>query len=424
MLLNYKRTMPIKNNHINVNVKNVIKLDHNKKKTRRRRKNKNNKNIPIPLARPNNSVYNPNAITYQTGVGGGGGVGGSIQYPTSNKPTYDMKPRIGFGIDPNSDTTSTNMTQQLLLEHQKKNDDKTKKMLLDYNKYIQESVSAYHTNYYEPLLREHNNLQTDFNKNKINNYAILQQSPLKETYINDFNIDDNLDPWADTDDDEKYSDNTNPILASNNADKFSPRPFENVTDPEKQNLKDPAIPHNTNPILASDNANNPINLPGKQNLKDPAIPHNTNPILASDNADNFLPRPFENNTDPDNANKFLPQPIDEFVTNTLNNTNLKKHFENELVDQQQPNDDSVLEEVMVPQYLSKVNNKDHLKYINESYGLNINSKNLSVALFKDKIKEKLKKSNPSIKQSKIIVNLPATKLTDNQIAEGKKITKK
>ena len=96
--------MPTKNNHINVNVKNVIKLDHIKKKTRRRRKNKNNKNL-MPLARPNNSVYNPNAITYQTG--------GSIQYPTSNKPTYDMKPRIGFGIDPNSDTTSTNMTQQL-----------------------------------------------------------------------------------------------------------------------------------------------------------------------------------------------------------------------------------------------------------------------------------------------------------------------
>ena len=88
--------MPTKNNHINVNVKNVIKLDQNKKKTRRRRKNKNNKNI-MPLARPNNSVYNPNTITYQTG--------GSIQYPTINKSGYDMKPRIGFGIDPNSDTT-------------------------------------------------------------------------------------------------------------------------------------------------------------------------------------------------------------------------------------------------------------------------------------------------------------------------------
>ncbi len=125
--------MPNKN-HINVNVKNVIKLDHNKKKTRRRRKNKNNKNIPIPLARPNNSVYNPNAITYQTGVSGVGSTGvgsshpssqgGSIQYPI-NKSAYDTKPRIGFGIDPNSDTASTNMTQQLLLEHQKKNDDKS-----------------------------------------------------------------------------------------------------------------------------------------------------------------------------------------------------------------------------------------------------------------------------------------------------------
>ena len=282
------------------------------------------------------------------------------------------------------------MTQQLLLEHQKKNDDKTKKMFLDYNKYIQESVSAYHNSYYEPLLREHNNLQTDFNKNKINNYAILQQSPLKEAYINDFNIDDNLDPWADTDDDENLS--------------------------EKKNQKDPTIPYSDNTIdnflTVHFDANSPINLPDKQNLKDPAIPYsdNTNPILASDNADKFSPPPFGN-----------------FLTDHFNNTNLNKHFDEQLVDEDEndlPKNDAVLEEVMVPQYLSKVNNKDHLKYINESYGLNINSKNLSVALFKDKIKQKLKESNPSIKQSKIIVNLPATKLTDNQIAEGEKITKK
>jgi hypothetical protein len=76
---------------------------------------------------------------------------------------------------------------------------------------------------------------------------------------------------------------------------------------------------------------------------------------------------------------------------------------------------------MIPQYLSKVNNTENLRYINKTYGLNINSKNLSVGLFKDKIKEKLKKSNPSIKQSKIIVNLPADRLSDKQIAEGKKI---
>ena len=123
--------MPIKNNHINVNVKNVIKLDHNKKKTRRRRKNKNNKNIPLPLARPNNSVYNPNGITYQTGVGSShpSVQGGSIQYPI-NKSAYDTKPRIGWQ-DPN-DTNSTNMTQQLLLEHQKQNEDKTNQLLLEH----------------------------------------------------------------------------------------------------------------------------------------------------------------------------------------------------------------------------------------------------------------------------------------------------
>ena len=116
--------MPIKNNHINVNVKNVIKLDHNKKK-KTKRKRKNNKNI-MPLARPNNSVYDPNAITYRTGDPWI--QGGSIQYPT-NKNVYDMKPRIGFGIDPNSDTTSSNMTQQLLLENQKNNDDKINHIL-------------------------------------------------------------------------------------------------------------------------------------------------------------------------------------------------------------------------------------------------------------------------------------------------------
>ena len=122
--------MPTKNNHINVNVKNVIKLDHMKKKTKRKRqKNKTNKisGVPISLVRQNNSVYDPNAITFRTG--------GSIQYPTINKSGYDMKPRIGF-IDPNSDTTSTNITQQLLSEYQKNNDEKTNQKFIDYYNHI------------------------------------------------------------------------------------------------------------------------------------------------------------------------------------------------------------------------------------------------------------------------------------------------
>ena len=204
MLLNYKRTMPIKNNHINVNVKNVIKLDHNKKKTRRRRKNKNNKNIPIPLARPNNSVYNPNAITYQTGGGGG-----SIQYPI-NKSGYDMKPRIGFGIDPNSDTTSTNMTQQLLLEHQKQNEDKTNQLLLEhqnmnddrtnkmflaYNANFVNGMKIYHDNYIEPLKNDIHILKSDFDSYTNTYPTIYQQSPLPEHYTNEllYNDDNNND---------------------------------------------------------------------------------------------------------------------------------------------------------------------------------------------------------------------------------------
>jgi hypothetical protein len=347
--------MPNKN-HINVNVKNVIKLDHNNKKTRRRRKNKNNKNIPIPLARPNNSVYNPNAITYQTGVSGVGSTGGSIILPPTNKAGYDTKPRIGFGIDPN-DTNSTNMTQQLLLEHQKKNDDNTKQMLFAYHKNFVNGMKVYHNNYYEPLKNDIHILKSDFDS-YTNTYPIIYEphSPLPERYTNDFLINN---------DDNNAEYNLDNIYNSKNADNFD----------DKEGY----------------------------------------PILESNNADNFLPPPFK-----------------EFVTNTFNTTNLKNNIDetnlkNDFDEQSDddendlPKNDAVLEVVMISQYLSKVNNAENLRYINKTYGLNINSKNLNVGLFKDKIKQKLKELNPSIDASSIIVKLPATKLTDKQIAEGKKI---
>jgi hypothetical protein len=269
------------------------------------------------------------------------------------------------------------MTQQLLLEHQKQNDDKTKQMFSDYHKYIKDSVSAYHNSYYEPLLREHNNLQTDFDTNKMNNYAIPQPylnnnelNPLSDNY-DDSNPNPKFNPWSDTYDDELPTPNPN---------------LDPWGDDTINNMKDPAIPH----------------------------PDDINTILASDNADKFSPPPFDN-----------------FLTDHFNYTNLKKDFEIESVDEQQPKDDkqqpkddSVLEVVMLPQYLSKVNKVENLRYINKTYKLNINSKDLNVGLFKDKIKKKLIELNPGKDASSIIVNLPANRLSDKQIAEGKKITKK
>ena len=379
--------MPIKNNHnINVHVKNVIKLDHNKKKTRRRRKNKNNKNI-MPLARPNNSVYNPNATTYFSGGGGGGG--GIILAPT-NKSGYDMKPRIGFGIDPN-DTTSTNMTQQLLsehqkqnddktnqmfLEHQKQNDDKTNQMFINYHKNFVNGMKLYHNNYVEPLKNDIHILQSDFDSYKMSNYPLLYpDSPLKETLTNDL---------LTADDNYNKDNNNNVVYNDENSVLYDP-------------LLKPYYPDfNIEDIYNSKNADNFDDKDGY-------------PILHSNNADNFSPPPF-----------------DEFISNNFNNANLNEDFDVQSVDDENdevPKDNSVLEVVMIPQYLSKINNADNLRYIIKNHGLNINTQNLNVKSLKDKIKQKILELNPGIDTSSIIFNLPADILSDNQLAEGKKLLK-
>ena len=190
--------MPTKNNHINVNVKNVIKLDHMKKKTKRKRqKNKTNKisGVPISLVRPNNSIYDPNAITFR--IGDARIQGGSIQYPIINKSGYDMKPRIGF-IDPNSDTTSTNITQQLLSEYQKNNDEKTNQKFIDYYNHIDnemqtyhdkliDGMKVYHSKHIVPLKNDIHILQSDFDsyKTSTNPKINYPQSPSEEDNRND-----------------------------------------------------------------------------------------------------------------------------------------------------------------------------------------------------------------------------------------------
>jgi hypothetical protein len=75
---------------------------------------------------------------------------------------------------------------------------------------------------------------------------------------------------------------------------------------------------------------------------------------------------------------------------------------------------------LVPQYLSLINNLESLKFINTNEGLNIDTKGLKNYDFKKKIIEKLNEQGKDAS----IVFLPADKLTDKQLAEGKKIKQK
>jgi hypothetical protein len=339
--------MPTKNNHINVNVKNVIKLDHNKKKTKRRRKNKNNKNI-MPLARPNNSVYNPNGITYQTG--------GSIQYPTINKSGYDMKPRIGFGVDPNSDTTSTNITQQLLSEYQKNNDEKTNQKFIDYYNHIDnemqtyhdkliDGMKVYHSKHIAPLKNDIHILQSDFDsyKTSTNPKINYPQSPLEEDNRNDETNDESNN--------NRYLEYKDPYFT-----------FPDIYNKKKSN-------NDT-----------------KENY----------PILEPNNPNNF---------DTFSSSEFFKSPVEVETVE-------EDDDEDEL-----PKNDAIVETVLVPQYLSVINNLESLKFINTNEGLNIDTKGLKNYDLKKKIIEKLGKDAS-------IVYLPADKLTDKQIADGEKIKQK
>jgi hypothetical protein len=277
----------------------------------------------MPLVRPNNSVYDPNAITYQTGAGGGG----IILHPT-NKGPYDTKPRIGWQ-DPN-DTNSTNMTQQLLLEHQKQNDDKTnqlflehqkqndektKKMFVNYHENIKDGFIAYHNNYYEPLLREYNNLQTDFD--------IYKRYPLPSNYTQEL-----LNNNYTTNDDNIVVDNTN--FQQQN-------PMYDYTDIYKSNnnLDDKDTDY---PILEPTNPNNFDTNEGY-------------PLLESNNADNFSPPPFEN---------FLSKHFDVETVDEDENENLNKKLSSFDIGEQ-PKNDALLEEFMYPQNLASINRMDKLR---------------------------------------------------------------
>jgi hypothetical protein len=333
----------------------------------------------MPLVRPNNSVYDPNAITYQTGAGGGG----IILHPI-NKGPYDTKPRIGWQ-DPN-DTNSTNMTQQLLLEHQKQNDDKTKKMFVNYHKNIKDGFIAYHNNYYEPLLREYNNLQTDFD--------IYKRYPLPSNYTQEL-LNNNY--------------NTNDNIVVDNTNFQQQNPMYDYTDIYKSNnnLDDKDTDY---PILEPTHPNN----------------FDTNnedyyPLLESNNADNFSPPPFEN---------FLSKHFDVETVDEDENENLNKKLSSFDIGEQ-PKNDALLEEFMYPQNLASINRMDKLRYINNNdKHLHIRDipKDISINKFKKLINEKLFKKDPKTNEMNNIrgdlnFDLPASYLTDAEIERGKTILK-
>ena len=238
-----------------------------------------------------------------------------------------MKPRIGFGIDPNSDTTSTNMTQQLLLEHQKqnedktnqlllehqnKNDDNTKKMFLAYHTNFVNGMKLYHNNYYEPLKNDIHILKSDFDSYTNTYPTIYQQSPLPERYTNELLYDDDNNAMYNTNNNKKIEYdvpeiNMDNIYNSKNADKFD----------DKEG----------------------------------------NPILESNNADNFLRPPFDEYFNPNNTN-----------LKNDNDTNLKNDLDEQSDDDENdlPKNDAVLEEKTFPIYFSQIKDPKILNYINKS----------------------------------------------------------
>ena len=139
-------------NHVEVHVKNVIKLDHSKKTNKKRKPTKKGRknNIPTQLVKPNNTQYDKNAKTFYT-------PGSSLILPQENKYGYDKTPRITYGMNPN-DTNSTNFTQKLLLEHQRKNEEYTNKLLQNQHKQFKDGFKEYHTHYIEPLHKYQNEL--------------------------------------------------------------------------------------------------------------------------------------------------------------------------------------------------------------------------------------------------------------------------
>ena len=219
-------------------------------------------------------------------------------------------------------------------------------------------MGKYHTNYIEPLKNDIHILQSDFDSYKTSNDPIIYypQSPLPKHYTNDLLINN---------DDSNIVYNTN----DNRKEVFEP----------EFNLED---------IYNSKNADN---FDEKENY----------PILKSNNADIFSPPPF-----------------DEFISNNFPNPNLKNDFEVQSVDEND-DEDVVIQTVLIPQYLSLINNLESLKFINTNQGLNIDTKGLKNYDLKKKIIEKLKNKGKDTS----IVYLPADKLTDKQMKEGEKLQK-
>ena len=274
------------------------------------------------------------------------------------------------------------MTQQLLLEHQKQNDDKTNERFLDYHTNFVNGMKLYHESYYEPLKSEFDRFT--------NTYPTIyqQQSPSPaEHYTNNLLI--------------NYDDN--------NVKKITPylNKYKSAVDNTNNNRK---IEHGYDePEFNFDNIYNSKNADNFDDKED-------YPILESNNADNFSPPPF-----------------DEFVSNAFNNTKLKNDIDNtnlneafdvESVDEDEndlPKNDAVLEEKTFAIYFSQIKDPKILNYINKSDPRLklIVPPGIGGGAFNLLLLNKLKQStNTKIKGLKF--NIPARFFTEEQIKKIKK----
>ena len=122
--------------------------------------------------------------------------------------------------------------------------------------------------------------------------------------------------------------------------------------------------------------------------------------------------------EPNNPNNFDTFSSSEFFKSPVEVETVEEYEDDD--EDELPKNDAIVETVLVPQYLSVINNLEMFKFINTNEGLNIDTKGMRNDELRKKIMEKLKLAG----KSSSIVYLPADKLTNKQIADGEKIKPK
>ena len=236
-------------------------------------------------------------------------------------------------------------------------------------------MNKYHENFIDPLQNQIHILTSDFDSYKTSTnpqiYYPPQQSPLNKDYTNDLLIN---------------SDEANALFNTNNNRNLEyEQPYFNFQD-----------------IYHQENSNKEVY-----------------PILEPTNPNNFDTKEVYPILEPTNPNNF-----DTFLSSTfLKSPVFKSPVEVETVeeDEDEEENEPVVQAAMIPQYLSKVNNINNLRYINSTEDLKINTQGLTVKQLQSEIMKKLYQGKD---KSAVIVYLPADKLSDIQLSDGGKIKQK